>query len=48
MAYFDFYLSDGEPLEVKVALSPMSASGALNNLRVETAGRSFDQLRKLA
>ena len=48
VAYFDFDLLDGEPLEVKVALSPVSASGALNNLRVETAGRSFDQLRKLA
>ena len=46
--YFDFDLSDGVPLEVKVALSPVRASGALNNLRVETAGRSFEQLRDLA
>ena len=29
VAYFDFDFSDGEPLEVKVALSPVSASGAL-------------------
>ena len=48
VAYFDFDLSDGVPLEVKVALSPVRASGALNNLRVETAGRSFEQLRDLA
>ena len=43
-AYFDFDLSDGTPLEVKVALSPVSASGALNNLRIETAGKNFGQL----
>ena len=44
VAYFDFDLSDGTPLEVKVALSPVSASGALNNLRIETAGKNFGQL----
>lgn len=48
VAYFDFDFSDGEPLEVKVALSPVSASGALNNLQVETSGKTFDELRVLA
>lgn len=44
VACFDFDFSDGEPLEVKVALSPVSSRGALNNLQVEAAGRSFDEL----
>ena len=44
VACFDFDFSDGKPLEIKVALSPVSSRGALNNLQVEAAGRSFDEL----
>ena len=43
-AYFEF--SDAHPvLEVKVALSAVSAEGALKNLTAETSGKSFDQIR---
>ena len=48
IAFFDFDFEDGEALEVKVALSPVDAAGALNNLNVETAGKNFDQLREAA
>lgn len=48
VAFFDFDFNDQEPLEVKVALSPVSASGALNNLNIEAAGKSFDKLRAAA
>ncbi|MCD8165535.1 MAG: GH92 family glycosyl hydrolase [Bacteroides sp.] len=45
-AFFDFDFEDGEPLEIKVALSPVDALGAANNLAVETGGKNFDQLRR--
>ena len=48
VAYFDFDLKEGEALEVKVALSPVSASGALANLQAEAGGKSFEQLRAAA
>ena len=37
-AFFDFDFTDNKPLEIKVALSPVDCSGALNNLETETAG----------
>lgn len=46
--YFVFDMSDGSPLEVKVALSAVSTDGALKNLRAETAGKSFNELCALA
>lgn len=45
VAYFDFDFREGESLEVKVGLSPVSASGALANLKQETGGKNFGQLK---
>lgn len=44
-AYFDFDFSDGKPLEVQVALSPVDCLGAMKNLKAETAGKSFDDIK---
>ncbi len=44
-AYFDFDFSDGKPLEIQVALSPVDCRGAMKNLEVETGGKSFDDIR---
>lgn len=44
-AYFDFDLSDGEPLEVKVSLSPVDCLGALKNMEVETGEKRFDEIK---
>lgn len=46
--YFIFDMNDGEPLEVKVALSGVSTEGALKNLQIEAAGKSFNLLREKA
>ncbi|MDR1415749.1 MAG: GH92 family glycosyl hydrolase [Odoribacteraceae bacterium] len=48
VAFFEFGSDDSQELVVKVALSGVSASGALANLRAEASGRSFDQLAGLA
>ena len=45
-AYFDFDFSDGKALEIQVALSPVDCLGALKNWEAETAGKSFDEIRK--
>lgn len=45
-AYFDFDVTDGKPLEIQVALSPVDCLGAMKNLETETAGKSFDEVRK--
>ena len=47
-AYFQFKLPQSRQLTVKVALSAVSQSGALANLRAEAAGFSFEQLRERA
>ena len=44
-AYFDFDFSDGEPLVIKVALSPVDCRGAMKNLEAETGGKSFEDIR---
>jgi predicted alpha-1,2-mannosidase len=44
-AYFDFDFSDGKPLEIQVALSPVDCRGAIKNLEAETGGKSFDDIR---
>ncbi len=45
VSWFEFDPSDGGQLEIKVALSAVSAAGALENLTAETAGKSFDEIR---
>jgi len=45
IAYFDFDFSNGEPLVIKVALSPVDCLGAMKNLEAETCGKSFDDIR---
>lgn len=45
VAYFDFDFSDGKPLEIQVALSPVDCPGAMKNLEAETSGKSFDDIR---
>ena len=47
VAYFDFDFSDGKPLEIQVALSPVDCLGAMKNLEAETSGKSFDDIRRL-
>lgn len=42
VAYFDFDISDGKPLEVKCALSAVSTQGAVESLQRETGNKSFD------
>lgn len=44
-AFFEFDFSDGQPLEVQVALSPVDCLGALKNLEAETLGKPFDAVR---
>lgn len=48
VAYFEFDSSDSDPLEVRVALSGVSTAGALENLRAEASGRSFDEIHAAA
>ena len=47
-AYFQTKLPASRQLTIKVALSAVSQSGALANLRAEAAGLSFDQVRQRA
>lgn len=43
--WFDFDWDGGDELVVQVALSGVSAEGALRNLRAECGGKSFDEVR---
>jgi predicted alpha-1,2-mannosidase len=45
-AFFNFDFNDDETLEVKVALSAVDCLGALQNLKDETEGKSFEQLKQ--
>ena len=45
-AYFDFHTNEGESISIKVALSPVSMDGALNNLRTEAPGWDFDAIKR--
>lgn len=45
-AYFDFKTTEGEKIKIKFALSSVSTAGALLNLRTETPGWNFDQIKK--
>ena len=43
--WFDFDWAEADELTVKVALSSTSVEGALKNLRAESGGKSFDDIR---
>jgi predicted alpha-1,2-mannosidase len=45
-AFFDFDFSDGQPLEIRVSLSPVDCLGAMKNLQAETETKSFDEIRE--
>lgn len=45
-AFFEFDFTDNEPLEIRVALSPVDCLGAMKNLEAETAGKSFEQIKE--
>lgn len=47
-AWFDFDLNQHDTLKVKMALSPVSTAGAMNNLRAEIPHWDFDQVRREA
>ncbi len=46
--YFDFDTSEGEAVQVKMALSPVSQENALANLRAEIPHWNFDQAKNKA
>jgi len=45
-AYFDFHTHQGEAIEMKLALSPVSKDNALENLRSEIPGWDFDLVKR--
>ncbi|MFV0593756.1 MAG: GH92 family glycosyl hydrolase [Draconibacterium sp.] len=48
VSYFDFDVSNGEPVEIKVSLSAVSTEGALKNLHAEAPGWDFETMRTKA
>lgn len=48
VAAFEIDNPKNQPLIIKVGISAVDAEGARNNLRAETKGKSFDQLREEA
>jgi predicted alpha-1,2-mannosidase len=44
-AWFDFKTTAGEKIKIKMALSPVSMDGALNNMRTEAPGWDFEQVK---
>ncbi|SEA67060.1 alpha-1,2-mannosidase, putative [Arachidicoccus rhizosphaerae] len=44
-AYFDFDAKAGESIEIKMALSPVSYQGALDNMQEEARGWDFNQIK---
>jgi predicted alpha-1,2-mannosidase len=44
--YFDFKTTEGEKLKIKFALSPVSAAGALQNMREEIPHWDFERAKK--
>lgn len=48
VAFFEFDATEGEVIEMKVALSATSTEGALLNLRTETEGKTFEDIASLA
>ncbi|WP_317163637.1 GH92 family glycosyl hydrolase [Mucilaginibacter aquatilis] len=47
-AYFDFKTTDGEKVKIKMALSPVSMQGAIDNMQAEVPGWNFDKVRAAA
>lgn len=47
-AYFNFKTTEGERIRMKMAVSPVSMEGALQNLRTEVPGWSFDAVKQQA
>jgi len=45
-AYFDFKTEEGEKIDIKFALSPVSMDGALNNLQAEIPGWDFNAVKE--
>jgi predicted alpha-1,2-mannosidase len=45
-AYFDFSTTEGEKVQIKFALSPVSMDGALNNMKTEIPGWDFEKVKK--
>ena len=45
-AFFDFRTGQEERIKVKFALSPVSTTGAMNNLRTEMPGWDFEKAKK--
>jgi predicted alpha-1,2-mannosidase len=45
VAFFEFDRAASPALEVRIALSAVSAAGAVRNLQAEAAGKSFEQIR---
>lgn len=46
--YFDFDTVEGEAIKVKMALSPVSTDGALNNMKTEIPGWDFESVKQKA
>jgi predicted alpha-1,2-mannosidase len=44
-AYFDFKTTAGEKIKIKMALSPVSMQGALNNMQAEVPGWNFEKVK---
>lgn len=45
-AYFDFDTKKDEKVQVKFALSPVSTTGAMNNLKTETPDWDFEKIKR--
>ncbi|MHC0445607.1 GH92 family glycosyl hydrolase [Flavobacterium sp. 3-218] len=44
--FFDFDTSEGEKIKIKMALSPVSSAGALENMKKETPDWDFEKVKK--
>jgi len=44
--FFDFDTAEGEKIKIKMALSPISSAGALENMKKEVPGWDFEKVKK--
>jgi len=44
--FFDFDTKEGEKIKIKMALSPVSSAGALENMKKEVPGWDFEKVKK--
>lgn len=44
--FFDFDTNEGEKIKIKMALSPVSSAGALENMKKETPDWDFEQVKR--